>query len=106
MDASSPNPSLPALHEATLDNEALARLFNDLSNSAVIERVIVKSDGMRRADAAPLSLEAARAAFESGAAAAVQVRYTYDGASWCDTILRTPTGAKVVRIRLFNDASP
>lgn len=99
MDASSPNPPLPALHEAILSVDELARLFDDLQRSAAIERVTIRPVGARRAESSAVSLDEARALFASGDAAAVQVRYEYDGVAWCDTIQRTPGGARVVRMK-------
>lgn len=99
MDASSPNPPLPVLHEAILSAEELVRLFDDLQRSAAIERVTIRSAGARRAESLAISLDEARTLFASGDAAAVQVRYEYDGAAWCDTILRTPGGARIVRMK-------
>jgi hypothetical protein len=46
-----------------------------------------------------LSLEQARQLLLEGRARGIQIRYHYDGADWWDTLMRTPQGIRLVRIR-------
>jgi len=91
-------PPLPELREALLDDDALGALANDILALCQIQEVRVRRLGERRADAAPLALPDALELLRSGGAAAVQVRYTHDRTVWIDTLTRTATGTRLVRI--------
>lgn len=83
--------SLPPLHRADLDPATLAALFADLGALATIDAVRVKGA------AAACTLAEAQDALTAGAAG-VQIRYRWGGSAWLDTILRTPTGLRIVRM--------
>jgi ferredoxin-type protein NapG len=89
---------LPELTEAELDDDALCTLFRDLGAAAEIDDIRCKQAPDRRAGASRISLEEALAWLLEGRVRGAQVRYRYDGKAWCDTILATPTGHRVVRI--------
>lgn len=89
---------LPELREAVLDDDALGALVADLLALCELHEVRVRRSGERRADAAPLTLPQALASLRAGDATAVQVRYTHERKVWIDTLTRTPSGIRLVRI--------
>jgi hypothetical protein len=91
--------ALPPLQDALLDGACLLALFRDLSGLVEIDEILLKDGPQSRAVEQPLSLEEARAALEQGRAMGVQIRYRYQGSLWWDTLMRTPHGIRLVRIR-------
>lgn len=89
---------LPELQDQRLDEATVAALFDDLAALATIVEVRLKA-GPRRAEAGAVTLAEARAAWEAGEVRGVQVRYTYAGDVWLDTLLRGPDGVRLVRMR-------
>lgn len=89
---------LPELRETELDADGLRALFRDLVAATEIEGIRCKQAPDQRADAAGISPEEALAWLLEGRVRGVQVRYRYEGESWCDTILATPGGHRVVRV--------
>lgn len=90
---------LPDLHEALLDDATLAQLFFDLEAAAEVIDVRLKGQAEARADEGVVTLRTARAGLESNAVQGVQIRYRFAGAEWWDTLIRTPSGVRLVRIR-------
>jgi MauM/NapG family ferredoxin protein len=97
-DPSDPSIELPDLHEAMLDEDGLRSLFRDLDSVTRIERVRCKVARDAHATKGEVSASEALALLLSGAVRGVQVWYRYDEQRWCDTILRTPQGHRVVRV--------
>ncbi|MBK9992313.1 MAG: hypothetical protein IPP19_16735 [Verrucomicrobia bacterium] len=91
-------PKLPALQQTVLDEATLDALFRDLAQCTQILAVIPKGAPQAYAAERGIDLEAARAGLASGIFRGVQVRYRYDGQEWCDTLLATPGGVRLVRI--------
>ena len=90
---------LPEINEAILDTETLNQLFEDVSQFTQLIEVIVKRGARSQTPDANYSLDQARQMLDEGAAMGVQLRYSFDGAQWWDTLIRTPTGTRIVRIR-------
>lgn len=92
---------LPDLHQGLLDDATVDQLFRDLASFARILEIIPKFADRRPVEdgASVLSLEEARSLLQSGAVRGVQVRYQHEGAQWWDTLMRTPQGVRLVRIR-------
>jgi len=90
---------LPALQQTILDVATTDALFRDLATCAQIHAVIPKQ--ARNAHTGPdsITLEQARTRLASGLLLGVQIRYGFDGHTWCDTLLRRPSGLTLVRIR-------
>ncbi len=89
---------LPDLHEAELDEAGLRTLFHDIGTLAEVDEIRLKHGPTERTrDRAP-SPEAALELLLAGDVRAVQIRYRHRGEAWCDTILATPTGHRVVRM--------
>ncbi|MCL4196461.1 MAG: hypothetical protein KJZ69_03120 [Phycisphaerales bacterium] len=91
---------LPPMSEALLDDEQLAALFDDLRRLVRIDGIVIKA-GRGRADdtARPQRLEEAHAMLAQRMVRGVQIRYRYDGAAWCDTLMPVAQGIRLVRIR-------
>ena len=91
-------PRLPDVQQAVLDAPTLEALFRDLAHCTQILAVVPKTAPGSRVAEHSIPLEAARVGLTSGAFCGVQVRYRYDQQEWCDTLIATPTGVRLVRI--------
>ncbi len=96
--AEGPPIELPELTEADLDEAGLRALFRDLESAARIDEIRCKRAPLEHGEAAPVSSEDALRWLLEGRVRGVQVHYRYEGETWCDTILATPHGHRVVRI--------
>lgn len=89
--------SLLPLQASDIDEEMLGQLLFDIEHAAELLGVQVKA----RPDAyvAPGSptLAEAAALLTRGATMAMQLRYRAQGRIWCDTVLRTRSGFRIVR---------
>lgn len=94
----SPGTSLPALQQAALDGETFEALFRDLSQCVHLLAVLPKGTAHGHASERGISLEEAREGVLSGRLRGVQIRYLHEGQEWCDTLLNSPTGVRLVRI--------
>lgn len=94
-----PAVELPNVHTALLDAETLAALFRDLAVGARILDVRAKGHATGYASTAAWSLDAAQAALTQGQVSGVQVRYALDSDIWRDTLMHTPEGTRLVRIK-------
>jgi hypothetical protein len=92
-------PKLADLHEAILDAATLERLFQDLAFCTEIIEIIPRYARHLLVAEQTVSLDQARELLLSGEARGVQIRYRYEGAQWWDTLMRTPEGVRIVRIR-------
>lgn len=90
---------LPPLQQTVLDVATTDALFRDLAACADILAVLPKYARRQHCDSEPLTLEQARTRLSAGLLLGVQIRYRYDGQTWCDTLLRRPVGLTLVRIR-------
>lgn len=100
MSDSASAPKLPALQQTLLDAPTLEALFRDLAQCTQILAVIPKGAPQAYATDRGIDLDAARTGLASGVYRGVQVRYRYDRQEWCDTLIATPGGVKLVRISL------
>lgn len=94
-----PAVELPNVHTALLDAATLAALFRDLAVGARILDVRAKGHATSYAGAAAWSLDAARAALTQGQVSGIQVRYALGSDVWRDTLMHTPEGTRLVRIK-------
>ena len=92
-------PDLPAINEAVLDTATLNQLFEDVSQCTHLIEVIVKHGPRSQTPDANHSLDDAKRMLEDGSAMGIQLRYSFEGAQWWDTLIRTPAGVRIVRIR-------
>lgn len=89
---------LPELQDALLDLATIRQLFFDVSHASTLLEVRVKRGPVTHADEGPPGPDEARALLESGEALAVQLRYLHRGTEWLDTVMRTPSGYRLVRM--------
>lgn len=88
---------LPELQDAVIPWEVVDQLLHDIEAVAHIHEVLVKGAAAGRARGAPVDLGGARAALLDGSAVGIQIRYRHAGEEWCDTLLRTAGGVRIVR---------
>jgi hypothetical protein len=96
------DPSAPL--EAEWDREKVYALFDDLQQAAVakqaeIHHVQVRTSSPSTAKDCQATLEEARRLLDSGEARAIQIRYSFDDESWCDTLMVFPDVIRVIRTR-------
>ena len=92
-------PPVPLLVEGLIDAAALRQLFADLAEAATVLGVREKGAPATYSGAEAVPTETAMARLLSGAARAVQVRYSFGGHEWVDTIVALAGGFRVVRCR-------
>ena len=90
---------LPELHQADLDDATFEQLYVDLSMLTEVVEVRVKGASRTYAEDHVTSLDEGFELLRAGQARGLQVSYVYDHAQWQDTLIRTPTSIRVVRIR-------
>jgi hypothetical protein len=90
---------LPPLQQTVLDVATADALFRDLAACADILAVIPKHGPRQHSTHDVTTLEQARTRLSAGLLLGVQIRYRYQGETWCDTLLRRPAGLTLVRIR-------
>jgi len=88
----------PDLHESILDEARLDALFNDIAMEAQVLSVLLKGGAEVLAEGGDVALSEALTMLKAGRVRAVQVRYVHRGKAWTDTLLRTASGYRVVRI--------
>ena len=88
---------LADLQRAVLDESTLDTLLADIAALCVIEAIAFKSGAELYSDNASRSIDEVKPALERGTA--VQLRYTFRGEGWCDTLLPGMTGTLLVRMR-------
>lgn len=93
------NTPLPDLNEAILDRDTLDQLFRDLEACVRITEIIPKFADRRMVAEETVTLAQARELLLDGKARGVQIRYRYEDADWWDTLMNTPQGVRLVRIR-------
>ncbi len=93
-----PAPQLPALTQAVLDPATLDALFRDLATCTEILSVHPKASPGAHVGETAITLPAARAGLLAGEFRGVQIRYRYESKEWCDTLLASPGGIRIVRI--------
>jgi hypothetical protein len=93
---------LARLTTADLDSEVLSALFSDLATLVEIDEVLIKGDATAYAGVAGLA-EAQRAL--AAGARGIQIRYRWAGADWLDTLMRGPSGVRLVRYPLLSTPS-
>lgn len=91
---------MPQTAEATLDTSDVDDLFRDLAACADIQHIAIRhTSGSHSATPAPRDLAHARILLQEPDALAVQVRYTYNGDLWIDTLTRQDGGFALLRVQ-------
>ncbi len=92
-------PALDPVWEKLVDRATLAQLFAELKSHARVLSVREKGEAMRYSDEEFDDLTPVYTRLVSGVIHGVQVRYVYDGQNWCDTLLRSHDGWKLLRMK-------
>jgi hypothetical protein len=91
---------LPSLQQAELAWTKVHELLDDLHALVQVLEVRLKGVVDGHAEATTVDLATARNALAAGTALAVQVRYLHRGRPWCDTLVRSGEGVRLVRIEI------
>lgn len=90
--------SLPPMHEATLDVEEVATLFEDIERHATAVQLIARSAAGNTPDHSS-QLDLACRRLLSGNVQKLQIRYQWQNVHWIDTLQQQPDGFRLIRIR-------
>ena len=77
---------------------ALAHLLDDLTTCTEILSVQVKALPNTQVGDAITNLQAAAQLLLAGEVRGVQIRYRYQGAEWCDTIMNVAAPYRLIRV--------
>jgi hypothetical protein len=95
---------LPSVHMAVLNADEVRDLFRDLSLVARILEVRVKGHPTAYGSTTPWTLVQARDALAARSVSGIQIRYAHQADVWCDTLMHSDEGVRLVRIK--DPASP
>jgi len=90
--------ALPALNTATLDADTLRQLCFDIEHGARLLSVSIKHHEERNSELLRLEPSELCEALIDGRLLGAQLRYIHAEREWCDTLLSTPGGVRLVRI--------
>lgn len=90
---------LPELLDQIIDEPTLQALVADIEGLTQVSEVLVKGAAQARASGGPLSAGQAVEMLRAGLIRGVQIRYRHEGVEWMDTLMQTPQGTRVVRMR-------
>lgn len=93
--------ALPPMCEALISRDEVQLLFADLVDHATNIQLFHKGRNARadqQAGTSPDSLPIAASAFLQGLTARLQIRYSWNGADWIDTVETKDIGYRLVRI--------
>jgi hypothetical protein len=91
---------LPDVCSALLDEPTLAQLFSDIATCTRVVQILAKGAPQQMVAAeSSLTLEQAQEMLRRRAVRGVQIRYLYDGGEWFDTLMTTPQGIRLARLR-------
>jgi hypothetical protein len=92
-------PPLAPVWEKLIDRPTLSTLFTELKSHARVISIREKGGPMQFAGEEVPDLTTVYSALLSGAVHAVQIRYAYDDEEWCDTLLQSHDGWKLLRMK-------
>ena len=90
-------PPLPEMREAILSRDDVLTLVADLQAHTRISSTLCKAAPQQQTPPHNIPLEAAVERLIERTVSAIQIRYTYDGHEWTDTLLNSPSGIRIVR---------
>jgi|GEM_PF-2377018 len=90
---------LTEIKEAMLDDAELRKLFADIATYSRVEEVTMKASPRARSEVVRRLPELYLKLIERRVYGA-QIRYEFDSACWLDTLVTTPSGCRLVRVRL------
>lgn len=90
----------PELIEGEMDQAMLSQLVADITGCTELLEVIPKYSAQGYApEQSDLDLTDAVDQLVKGELRGLQIRYNYQGNQWWDTLMRTPKGVKLVRVK-------
>lgn len=89
---------LPSVYDTLFQSEQLAQLFDDIAACTCVSEILLKNSEQTYGHTQPVTLEDAFQKVTQQEVRGVQIRYHYAGQDWCDTILKSQDGYRVVRI--------
>lgn len=100
--------ALPELNEASLDWDELDCVLADLDDFANVLSIMGREVGNENTptDLKLSDIVKARELFVAGTLVALQIRYEFADSVWFDTLLREPTGARLVRMPETTGCAP
>jgi hypothetical protein len=91
--------TLPDMTDAILGPDDVAALFRDYRACTGAIKIQVKSGPGLVAAHAPPTLDEAQELLLSHGARGLQLRYSFGGSEWCDTLMPVSSGFRLVRIK-------
>lgn len=91
--------TLPPLQDERIDEATARSLARDVQLLGEQVEVRAKGEERGRARAAPWTPAQAVEALLGGELRGVQLLYRHEGVDWMDTLLRSPSGLRIVRMR-------
>lgn len=92
-------PIFSELTTSTLDPATLATLFSDIAAHTEVIEIFAKAGAESHAGSTRLTLDTAQSLLLSGKVRGIQLRYRYQGDEWWDTLINTPAGVRIVRVK-------
>lgn len=89
----------PDVFADVLSSEEVSTYFEDLRRGAIIHELRVKDGARSYASQGQHDLVRCSQDWAEGALYSLQIMYTFEGQVWCDTLQRTETGTRVVRLK-------
>jgi hypothetical protein len=89
---------MPALQQSILDAPTIEALFADIAAYTQLVSVLPKMAAGVQVAPQGISLVEGKEALLAGRLRGLQIRYFYEKRSWCDTLMQTPAGVRLVRI--------
>jgi hypothetical protein len=90
---------LPEMTDAILGPDEVAALFRDYRACTDAIQIQVKSGPGLVPPHAPPTLDEAQELLLSARARGLQLRYSFSGCQWCDTLMPVSSGVRLVRIK-------
>jgi MauM/NapG family ferredoxin protein len=89
---------LPELQDEIVDDEVIGRLFDDLAALGQIIEINEMGGARAHSEGVGLDLEIAKRRFLAGDVRGVQIVYRHQDETWCDTLMRVPSGTRILRM--------
>ncbi|MCB9846437.1 MAG: hypothetical protein H6811_10685 [Phycisphaeraceae bacterium] len=94
---------LPEVVEARLTQAQLTAMCREFEQSVTMHQVLLRADRRDPSPAEAPSFELAIERLIAGDARAIQLRYTFEGGRWLDTISRDAFGFRLIRVQDLTD---
>ncbi len=94
-----PEVELPEVLQSTLDPAAVLDMARQIDAHATVHEVLRKGAPQTHTPTGDTNLWDAVNSLLSCQCRGIQVRYEFEGETWVDTLMRTPDGVRVVRMR-------